>query len=109
MLSQTRTIQQIVSEFGLTDANGSTTPMHADYLNIYEDEHLLPSNEQYRRAVGALLYIATTTDIAAAVSILCRRLSTPRQCDWTAVKRIIRYLKDKIELTAFALKSEFPV
>jgi len=50
--------------------------------------------------VGALLYIATTTrpDIAAAVSILCRRVSSPRQCDWTAVKRVMRYLKETINL-----------
>src|SRR5664279_323622 len=52
------------------------------------------------QAVGALLYIATTTrpDIAAAVSILCRRVSTPRKCDWTAVKQVIRYLKETINL-----------
>ena len=45
-----------------------------------------------------LLYIATTTrpDIAAAVSILCRKVNSPRQCDWTAVKRVIRYLKETI-------------
>jgi len=80
MLSQASKIQQIISEFGLTNANGCATPMHTDYLNIVGEENLLHSNEQYRQAVGALLYIATTTrpDIAAAVSFLCRRVSTPR-------------------------------
>lgn len=99
MFSQTEKIKQIISEFGLTDANGCNTPMLTDYLNI-EEENLLPSNEQYRQAVGALLYIATTTrpDITTAVSILSRRVSTPRQCDWTAVKRVIRYLKETINL-----------
>jgi transposase InsO family protein len=57
MLSQTEKIKQIISEFGLTDANGCNTPMLTDYLNIEGEENLLPSNEQYRQAVGALLYI----------------------------------------------------
>ena len=100
MLSQTNKIQQIVSEFGLTDANGCAIPMHIDYLSITGEENLLNSNEQYRQAMRALLYIATTTrpDIAAAVSILCRRVSSPRKCDWTAVKQVIRYLKETIHL-----------
>src|SRR6218665_1275613 len=100
MLSQISKIQQIISEFGLADANGCSTPMHADYLNITGEENLLRSNEQYRQAVGALLYMATTTrpDIATAVSVLCRRVSKPRQCDWTAVKRVIRYLKETINV-----------
>jgi hypothetical protein len=100
LLSQTAKLKQIISEFGLTDANGCNTPMLTDYLNIEGEENLLQSNEQYRQAVGALLYISTTTrpDITAATSILSRRISAPRQCDWTAVKRVIRYLKETINL-----------
>jgi transposase InsO family protein len=100
VLSQTNKIRQIIAEFGLSDANGCTTPMNTEYLNITEDEKLLDSNEQYRKAVGALLYVAITTrpDISAAVSILCRKVSSPRQCDWTAVKRVIRYLKQTVNM-----------
>src|SRR6218665_3407705 len=102
MLSQISKIQQIIPEFGLADANGCSTPMHADYLNITGEENLLHANEQYRQSVGSLLYIlmATTTisDIATAVSVLCHRVSKPRQCDWTAVKRVIRYLKETINV-----------
>src|SRR6218665_3036591 len=68
--------------------------MHADYLNITGEENLLHSNEHYRQAVGALLYMATTTRPDIAVAVLCRRVSKPRLCDWTAVKRVIRYLKE---------------
>lgn len=56
MLSQIAKIQQIISEFCLTDAKVSAIPMHADYLDITGDENLLPSNEQYRQAMGALLH-----------------------------------------------------
>jgi len=47
-----------------------------------------------------MLYIATTTrpDIAAAIGILCRRVSNSRQRDWNAVKRVMRYLKQTVNL-----------
>lgn len=44
--------------------------------------------------------MATTTrpDIVAAINILCRRVSNPRQRDWNAVKQVIRYFKQTINL-----------
>lgn len=46
-------------------------------------------------------YIISTTnrsDIAAAVSILCRRVNSPHQCDWNTGKQVMRYLKGTIDL-----------
>jgi len=59
-----------------------------------EDSTRLPSNYQYRQAIGSLLYIAKITrpDIALAVGILCRRVEKPTESDWKAVKRVMRYL-----------------
>ena len=61
---------------------------------------MLLDNELYRKAVGALLYVATTScpDIAAAIGILCRRVSNPRQRDWHALKRVMKYLKQTVDL-----------
>lgn len=98
MLSQIIKILQISSEFGLTDAKESAVSKHTDYLNITGDENLLPSNDQYRQTVEALLYVAATTrpDIAATVSILCRRVNSPCRCDLNAAPQVIRYLKGTI-------------
>ncbi|GAA5917534.1 uncharacterized protein JCM6883_007146 [Sporobolomyces salmoneus] len=48
----------------------------------------------YRSAVGALQYAAQLArpDIAAAVRKVAQSLSSPSEEDWTAVKRIFRYL-----------------
>ena len=75
----------------MNDAKGASTPMEAGYLKLEGEYDLLPDNELYRQAVGALLYVATTTrpDIAAAIGILCRRVSNPRQRDWNALRRVI--------------------
>lgn len=84
----------------MQDAKATSTPMEADYLKHQTEENLLPNNIEYHKAVGGLLYIATTTrpDISAAVGLLCRRTNHPRQCDWNAVKRVHRYLKGTAEL-----------
>jgi hypothetical protein len=49
----------------------------------------------YRRAVGKLMYamVGTRPDIAFAVGCVSRFMSKPNPEQWTAVKRIFRYLK----------------
>ena len=49
----------------------------------------------YQSAVGSLIYLSTCTrpDIAFAVSNVAKYCSRPSKEHWTAVKRILRYLK----------------
>ena len=47
----------------------------------------------YQSAIGSLLYLWTRSDIAFAVSHVARFCSSPTKEHWTAVKRILRYLK----------------
>jgi hypothetical protein len=54
----------------------------------------------YRAAVGRLLHISNITrpDIATAVGIVARFSANPGMAHWTAVKRILRYLKSSSKL-----------
>ena len=45
----------------MNDAKGVSTPMESAYMKAEGEYDLLPDNELYRQAVGALLYVATTT------------------------------------------------
>ncbi|XP_073424204.1 uncharacterized protein [Dendrobates tinctorius] len=80
----------------MSKPKGASTPMDSSHLKLEGEEDLLPSNESYRQAVAALLYIVTTTcpAITATVGILCRRVSKPCQRDWNAIKRIFKYIKE---------------
>jgi len=100
MLSQSAKIATVLDQFGMSDSKGASTPMDTAYPKLEGEYDCLPDNYQYRQAVGAMLYLATTTrpDIAAAMGILCRRVSNPRQRDWHALKRVIRYLKQTADL-----------
>ncbi|KAM9301983.1 uncharacterized protein PAF06_015226 [Gastrophryne carolinensis] len=55
----------------------------------------LPTNPQYRNAIGKLMYITTATrpDIEAFIGILCRNISMPSRINWNVVKGVIHYLK----------------
>ncbi|GBN12713.1 Retrovirus-related Pol polyprotein from transposon TNT 1-94 [Araneus ventricosus] len=99
-LNRKNKIEEIVEKFNLKEAKPTNIPMDPNYLKQEGEDDLLPNNTQYRKAVGALLYIATVSrpDIAVAVNILSRRNEKPRERDWNAVKRIIRYLKTTAEL-----------
>ena len=60
------------------------------------DGSLLSSDEAttYRSIVGGLQYLTITRpDISFAVNRVCQYLHTPRDTHWTAVKRILRYVR----------------
>ena len=57
------------------------------------------SKTQFQSAVGSLLYLSgwTRPDIAFAVSNVARFTSNPTMQHWTAVKRILRYVKGTVD------------
>jgi histone deacetylase 1/2 len=64
---------------------------------------------KYRSIVGALQYITLTRpDLAFAVNRVCQYLHAPTTVHWTAVKRIIRYLKFT-ESTGLLIRKKSPL
>lgn len=89
-------INKILETFNMSNSKPSKIPLDTGYFKILNDEPL-ESNEIYRKVIGSLLYLSGNTrpDIAAAVSILSRKVSCPTQNDWNEVKRVLRYLQIK--------------
>ncbi|UYV81023.1 hypothetical protein LAZ67_19002546 [Cordylochernes scorpioides] len=98
-LNSLNKIQELVERYNLQEAKPTFTPMESGYPGI-SDEKLLPNNVQYQQLIGSLLYLSVVSrpDIAAPVCILSSRNQNPRNCDWNAAKRIVRYLKTTKEL-----------
>lgn len=88
-------IEKLIVKLGLQDAKVSKTPMDQGYVKDRTTSDNLKDASQYRSVVGAVMYIAVTArpDIASAASILGRKFSAPTEIDWTAAKRVVRYLK----------------
>ncbi|UYV65928.1 hypothetical protein LAZ67_3005902 [Cordylochernes scorpioides] len=99
LLSQKNKIQELVERYNLQEAKPTFTPIESGYPGL-SDEKLLPNNVQYQQLIGSLLYLSVVSrpDIAAPVCILSSRNQNPRNCDWNAAKRIVRYLKTTKEL-----------
>jgi hypothetical protein len=68
----------------------------------------LSSNDAscYRSIVGSLQYLAhTRPDISFSVNRVCQFLSSPTSEHWSAVKRILRYLHETIDMGICIKKS----
>lgn len=95
-IKQEKFIKKIIAEFGLKDAKESKTPIDPGYEKEKQNNvSYLPSNRDYQKIIGCLLFISINTrpDIAASVSILAQMSSKPTEYDWNEAKKIIRYLK----------------
>ncbi|XP_062028948.1 uncharacterized mitochondrial protein AtMg00810-like [Rosa rugosa] len=65
-------------------------------LSLYDGEKLSDPSE-YRSVVGALQYLTLTRpDISYSVNQVCKFMHCPTTVHWTAVKRILLYLKYSI-------------
>lgn len=82
-----------MKHFGLDQAKTSKYPLNPEYFQT-ESEKLL-DNTKYQKLIRSLLYLSVNSrpDIAAAVSILARKISEPTQEDWLELKRVLKYLK----------------
>jgi hypothetical protein len=72
------------------------TPLSAtEKLSAQRGEALSPDDAtKYRSVVGALQYLTLTrSDISFAVNKVCQYLHSPTTIHWTAVKRILHFLK----------------
>ena len=74
----------------------SPTPLSSsESLSLVQGDPLGPDDStQYRSIVGALQYLTLTRpDISFSVNKVCQFLHAPTTSHWTAVKRILRYIK----------------
>ena len=105
-MSQKRYINDMLSKFKLLDCKAAITPMcpksklSKSTCPKSDAEKAAMAKTPYREAVGSLLWVSNGTrpDIAYAVSQVAKYMTNPGQDHWTAVKRIMRYLKGTSEL-----------
>lgn len=91
---QSNYINRMASIFGLQDAKPAKTPMEVGY-GKNDKMTLLGDNTKYQKLIGHLLYVSVNSrpDVAAGVSILAQRVSSPTQEDWDQLKRVVKYMK----------------
>ena len=100
-LSQEKYATDLVRRVGLQGCKPSPTPLSStEKLSLAEGELLSPDDStRYRSLVGALQYLTLTRpDISFTVNKVCQFLHAPTKNHWTAAKRIVRYVKNTMNV-----------
>lgn len=101
LLTQEKYASDILRRVGMIDCKPVAAPLSvSEKLSAHEGSPLGPDNAtNYRSVVGALQYLTLTRpDISFAVNKVCQFLHAPTTVHWTAVKRILRYIKLTVKL-----------
>jgi histone deacetylase 1/2 len=109
LLSQEQYVSDILQRVGMGECKPVTTPLStSEKLSLTEGDPLSAEDAtRYRSIVGALQYVTLTRpDISFSVNKVCQFLHAPTTLHWTAVKRILRYLKYTMSLGLKLVKSE---
>nr|AAZ28935.1 polyprotein [Phanerochaete chrysosporium RP-78] len=98
MLRQAAYIRKVLDRFNMADSNPVSVPMDPN-TRLQKTPDAPPPDFPYREAVGSLMYAAVGTrpDISYAVQTLSQFCERPSTAHWTALKRVLRYLKGTAE------------
>src|SRR5207248_7199937 len=97
-LRQTSYIDQVLKRYGMENCKPVSTPIDANARLSKADDAYAPSKEDvtaFQSMLGSIMYIMCQSrpDIAFAVSKVSQYAARPDDSHWTALKRILRYLK----------------
>jgi len=99
-LSQQRYIPDILEKTNMELVKHVSTLMSSSTNLSKFEGSTITDPTLYRSMVGSLQYLSLTRpNIVFAVNKVSQFMQDPREPHWTAIKRILRYLKDTIECT----------
>jgi histone deacetylase 1/2 len=96
LLKQEKYAGDILTRVGMSKCKVSVAPLVAmEKLSRMDGDSLSPKDStRCRSIVGALQYLTLTRpDLAFTVNKVCQYLHSPTTVHWTAVKRILRYVR----------------
>lgn len=100
-VNQPHYTEKILRKMKLEQCNPVSTPIEQGMITKIKDfknDEALPVNNNYREAIGSLLYLATITrpDISFAVNYLSRFCNQPMKSHQAMVKRVFQYLRGTV-------------
>jgi len=76
-------------------------------VKLMKDEGVKVNATMYKQLVGSLMYlIATMPDLMYVVCLISRFMASPTKLHFQAAKRVLRYLKDTVDLGIFFYQKE---
>lgn len=109
VLSQQKYASDILARAGMSNCKSVDTPLPtSEKLSLADGTKLGPSDStQYRSMVGALQYLTLTRpDLSFSVNKVCQFLHAPTTTHWSAIKRILRYVKGTVNMGLIFRRSD---
>nr|CAN62726.1 hypothetical protein VITISV_018786 [Vitis vinifera] len=89
----------LLQETGMSGCQPVNTPIEEGLKLCVEPNQVSTDKGRYQRLVGRLMYLAhTRPDLAYALSVVSQYMHNPGEQHMNAVMRILRYLKNSIEV-----------
>ena len=97
--NQIKSINKLLQDFRMEDCKGARTPMEKG-LQLSEASSNETSTNPYRELLGRLMYLMLSVrpDLCYPVGYLGRFQQNPSEQHWLALKRVLRYLKESLQL-----------
>src|SRR3990167_8471739 len=94
-LSQRAYIERILSDYGMSDCNGVSTPLEPNIRIEKNNEQSLEQDKSFIEMLGRLNYLSLVTrpDLSIVLTKLSRYANNPSKTHWEQLKRTLRYLK----------------
>jgi hypothetical protein len=101
IITQRKYITDLLEKYGMQECKSSSTPMAEKLLQKAPEDWKCGEKElhRYQKLIGEVMHLMVKTrpDIAYAVSRLAQFMSNPTEEHWTALKRMLRYLRGTID------------
>ena len=98
-LHQRKYAHELLDRAGMLNCKPASTPVDTKAKLSATDGSPAPDASFYRSIVGALQYLTLTRPkLQYAVQQVCLHMHAPRDAHWTAVKRILRYIRGTLDL-----------
>ncbi|GMI72814.1 hypothetical protein HRI_000950700 [Hibiscus trionum] len=102
ILSQRKYVVELLEKMNLVDVSPSTSPMVTSPVLSSTDGEPFENLTLYRQVVGTLQHICNTRpDVQYAVNKVSQFMQAPLDKHWSAVRRIVKYLKGTIDYSLF--------
>ncbi|XP_066360981.1 uncharacterized mitochondrial protein AtMg00810-like [Miscanthus floridulus] len=97
-LDQSAYASKLLERSGMAECKPCVTPMEERLKLMKVNTTVKVDATIYRSIVSGLCYLVhTRLDIAFAVGYISRFMENPREDHWTAVKRLLRYVKGAVD------------
>ena len=105
-INQAKYTKELLKRFGMDSSKSRRNPMSTTTSLDKDENGKSVDTKLYRGMIGSLLYLtASRPDIMFSVCMCARFQANPKESHLTAVKQILRYLKDTSDFGLFYPKS----